>query len=155
MLIVFELCHESHMMFVNVKKDYYSKVAHEMKFKTVKYVITKSTQATVTTPRNLNTVEPLLFISSSQNWSTFLSHHCSLQYEQIYCDLSLLLILLAMLVLLIYDEWDGHCAVWHEIGWYFTILKTNHNFFYKKKYIFNIIFVIVHTYEIRLHEVRR
>lgn len=38
-----------------------------MKFKTVKYGITKSTQATVTTPRNLNTVEPLLFISSSQN----------------------------------------------------------------------------------------
>lgn len=50
------------MMFVNVKKDYYSKVAHEMKFKTVKYVITKSTQATVTTPRNLNTVEPLLLM---------------------------------------------------------------------------------------------
>lgn len=62
MLIVFELCHESHTMFVNVKKDYYSKVAHEMKFKTVKYVITKSTQATVTTPRNLNTVEPLLLM---------------------------------------------------------------------------------------------
>lgn len=28
-------------------------------------------------------------------------------------------------------------------------------FFIKKKYIFNIIFVIVHTYEIRFHEVRR
>ena len=42
---------------------------------------------------NLNIVELLLNISSSQNQSTLLSCNCSRQYELIYCDFFLLWLL--------------------------------------------------------------
>ena len=47
---------------------------------------TVKTVSLVTSSNKLNTVELLLNIRNSQNWSTQLSRHCSRQYEQIYYD---------------------------------------------------------------------
>ena len=45
------------------------------------WLVTSSRWA-VTKTRN----EPLLCVSSSQNWQTILVHECSRRYDQIYCD---------------------------------------------------------------------
>lgn len=92
----------THTMFVNIKSYYYPLRKSHMKWnirceiRNYK-VYASNSRWTVTTSCNSNIVEPLLFISSSQNWSTLLSHHCSRQYEQISCDLSLVLILFSVL----------------------------------------------------------
>ena len=72
------------LQFVTKLMKYQTMKICQYKDNTVSLVVSSCWVLTKT--RNLNIVELLLYVSCSQNWWTTMSHNCSCQYEQIYCD---------------------------------------------------------------------